>query len=341
MFEFAYLWVWLLVPLPWLVRVVLPAAQHQQAPLALPKAARFISPRQVTQPTGVRFWLLPCLIWLCLLATLAQPQWVGEPVPITQERREMMIALDLSGSMQAEDMTLHGRQVTRLQMAHSILADFIERRHGDRIGLIVYADDAYLYSPLTTDLQALAQLAREAQIGLAGQRTALGDAIALSLKTMEASDSEPPVVLMLTDGINNSGSISAEEALQLAQHTSVRMHTIGIGSDEIVIQGLFGERRIDPSAEMDEAFLQQIASATGGRYFRAHNEDEMRQIYALIDKLEPVADDSQHLSPRYSLAHWPLAIGAALVVWMIAVRLLQIRKARRVHVHDQLTGADK
>lgn len=340
MFEFAYLWVWLLLPLPWLMRAVLPAAQHQQTPLALPKAARFISPRQVTQPASVKFWLLPTLVWLCLLATLAQPQWVGEPVPVTQERREMMIALDLSGSMQAEDMTLHGRQVTRLQMAHSILADFIERRHGDRIGLIVYADDAYVYSPLTTDLKALAQLAREAQIGLAGQRTALGDAIALSFKTMEDSDSEPPIVLMLTDGINNSGSISTEEALRLAEHTSVRMHTIGIGSDEIVIQGLFGERRIDPSAEMDEAFLQQIATATGGHYFRAHNEDEMRQIYALIDELEPIADDSQHLRPRYSLAHWPLGAGAALVVLMLVGRLVRTQQSRRKQVRHQLTGAD-
>lgn len=340
MFEFAYLWVWLLFPLPWLIRAVVPAAQYQQAPLALPKAARFISPRQVTQSASVKFWLLPVLIWLCLLGALAQPQWVGDPVPITQERREMMIALDLSGSMQAEDMTLHGRQVSRLQMAHSILADFIERRQGDRIGLIVYADDAYLYSPLTTDLKALAQLAREAQIGLAGQRTALGDAVALSFKSMEESESNPPVVLMLTDGINNSGSISTDEALQLAQHTAVRMHTIGIGSDEMVVQGLFGQRRIDPSAEMDETFLRQIASATGGQYFRARNEEEMRQIYTLIDELEPIADDSQHLRPRYSLAHWPLGSGAVLVLLMILLRLQRTQTFRFSRSRSQLRGAD-
>lgn len=320
MFEFAYLWVWLLLPLPWLARVILPATQRTQAPLALPKAARFISPRQVQHPNNLKQWLLPTLIWLCVVATLAQPRWVGEPVPITQERREMMIALDLSGSMQADDMTLNGRQVTRLRMAHHILAEFIERRRGDRIGLIVYADEAYVYSPLTTDLNALAQLAREAQLGLAGQRTALGDGIALSFKTMEDSESDPPVVLMLTDGMINTGHINAEEALLLAQNTRVRMHTIGIGSDEVIVQGLFGERRIDPSLEMDEVFLQEVAEATGGRYFRARNEDEMREIYALIDELEPIADDSQQMRPRHSLAHWPLAMAAALVILMLLIR---------------------
>lgn len=323
MFEFAYLWVWLLLPLPWLVRVVVPPTQHQQTPLPLPKAARFISPRQIQQPATLRIWVVPVLAWLCLLATLAQPQWVGEPVPMTQERREIMIALDLSGSMQTEDMTLNGRQVTRLRMAHHILAEFIERRHGDRIGLIVYADDAYIYSPLTTDLPALAQLAREAQLGLAGQRTALGDGIALSFQAMQDSQSNPPVVLMLTDGMINSGSIDAQEALHLAQNTAVRMHTIGIGSDELIIQGLFGERRIDPSAEMDESFLQQVAEATGGRYFRARNEAEMRQVYEIIDHLEPIADDSQWVRPRSSLAHWPLAMGAGCVLLAMLLRLRQ------------------
>ena len=331
MFEFAFVWAFLLLPLPWLVRWVTPAARNSQAPLALPKAARFISPRQVQQPAMWRLWALPAFIWCALVVTLAGPQWVGDPVAVTQERREMMIALDLSGSMQADDMTLNGRQVTRLQAAHHILAEFIERRHGDRIGLIVYADHAYVYSPLTSDLNALASLAREAQLGLAGQRTALGDGIALSIATMEDSDSEhTPVVLMLTDGMINTGVIDAEEALHLARNTRVRMHTIGIGSDEMIVQGLFGERRIDPSAEMDEQFLTEIAQSTGGEYFRARNENEMRRIYELIDELEPIASDDEELRPRRSLAHWPLA--AAFLAFMLAL----ISNIYRQHRQPQL-----
>lgn len=335
MFEFALPWVWLLLPLPWLVRIAVPAAKQVQTPLALPKAARFISPRQVKHPGLLRVWLIPLAVWICLLATLAQPRWLGEPLSITQDRREMMIALDLSGSMQADDMTLNGRQVTRLEMAHHILAEFIERRHGDRIGLIVYADAAYVYSPLTRDLNALAQLAKEAQLGLAGQRTALGDAIALSIATMENSESEPPIVLMLTDGMINTGQINAEEALRLAGNTRVRMHTIGIGSDELIVQGLFGSRRIDPSADMDEEFLRQIAHRTGGEYFRARDEDEMREIYRLIDELEPIADDSEWQRPRYSLAHWPLALGFFIVLASLIQRSWLEKRLRRHNYSNQ------
>lgn len=333
MFEFAFIWAWLLLPLPWLVRWVMPAAKDSQIPLALPKAARFISPRQVQQPAMWRMWALPALIWLGLVCALAQPQWVGEPISIAQERREMMIALDLSGSMQADDMTLNGRQASRLQAAHHILAEFIERRHGDRIGMIVYADDAYVYSPLTNDLNSLAQLAREAQIGLAGQRTALGDAIALSIATLTDLDSEhTPVVVMLTDGMINTGAIEADEALQLARNSDVRIHTIGIGADEMVVQGLFGDRRINPSAELDEQFLSAIAHSTGGEYFRARNEEEMRRVYEILDQLEPVLDDNEQLRPRTSWAHWPLSVAFIIFIIMLSINSYrQQRRARGEH----------
>lgn len=336
MFEFAFVWAFLLLPLPWLVRWLAPPAQTSQAPLALPRAARFISPRQVQQPAMWRLWALPALLWLALIVTLAGPQWVGEPVPVTQERREMMIALDLSGSMQADDMTLNGRQVTRIQAAHHILAEFIERRHGDRIGLIVYADDAYIYSPLTNDLNSLSTLAREAQLGLAGQRTALGDAIALSIANLEETDNEyTPVVIMLTDGMINTGSIDAAEALQLARNTRVRIHTIGVGSDEMIVQGLFGDRRINPSAELDEQFLTQVAQSTGGEFFRARNEQEMRRIYELIDELEPIASDDEQLRPRRSLAHWPLALAFVIFVMTLLTNIYRQRRMQRKPVGEE------
>ncbi|WP_157982781.1 VWA domain-containing protein [Aliidiomarina minuta] len=314
MFEFAWWWILLLFPLPWLVRHLTPVASKQRTPLPLPNAARLIQASNHQLPGSVRLWLLPVLTWLALLSALAQPQWVGEPVTLQEERREIMIALDLSASMQADDMTLNGRQATRLEAAHHILADFIERRKGDRVGLIVYADSAYVYAPITRDLNTVAQLAREAQIGLAGQRTALGDAIGLSIRYFTERESEEQVVLMLTDGMINTGVINAEEALHLASSHDVKIHTIGIGSEEMVVRGIFGERRINPSADLDEVFLNQIAEASGGQYFRARNSAEMEQIYRLIDQIEPIQDEENSMRPRKALFHWPLALAFVLAL---------------------------
>lgn len=330
MFEFSFWWAWLLLPLPWLLRRITPPAQSSGVRLALPKAARFIGPRQVNQPIFWKIWLLPALIWIGVVAGLARPQWVGEPVSLEQEQREMYIALDLSGSMQADDMTLDGRQVTRLRAAHHILAEFIERRHGDRIGLIVYADEAFIYSPMTSDLNALATLAREARIGLAGQRTAIGDAVALSINAFQDSDSAERVVLLLTDGMINSGSISADDALALASNHNVRIHTIGIGADEMIVQGMFGQRRINPSAELNEEFLTQLAQSSGGEYFRARNEEEMRRIYQLIDTLEPVLRDTHQMRPRRSLAHWPFTFSAILSLLTLGLYGWQRQRERKL-----------
>lgn len=326
MFEFAWWWILMLFPLPLLVRMLLPASSRQQVPLYLAHAGRFISPRSVSLKPSLRVWLLPGLIWLLLLTALAQPQWLGEPVPLKQERREMMIALDLSASMQADDMRLNGRQVSRLEAAHSILAEFIERRHGDRIGLIVYADNAYVYTPITSDLDTVAELAREAQLGLAGQRTAMGDAIGLSIRYFSEREADERVILMLTDGMLNGGVIDADEAMQLATSHDVKVHSIGIGSDEMVVRGLFGDRRIDPSADLDEAFLTEISERTGGRYFRARNTEDMRDIYAVLDDIEPVSDDENSMRPRRALAHWPLAAAAILALMQL---LLNSRPWRR------------
>lgn len=317
MFEFAWWWMLMLFPLPLLARLLLPASSRQQVPLHLAHAGRFISPRSVSLKPSLRVWLLPGLIWLLLLSALAQPQWLGEPVPLKPERREMMIALDLSASMQADDMRLDGRQVSRLEAAHSILADFIERRHGDRIGLIVYADNAYVYTPITSDLDTVAELAREAQLGLAGQRTAMGDAIGLSIRYFSEREADERVILMLTDGMLNGGVIDGDEAMQLATSHDVKVHSIGIGSDEMVVRGLFGDRRINPSADLDEDFLTEISERTGGRYFRARNTEDMRDIYEVLDDIEPVSDDENSMRPRQALAHWPLAAAAMLALMQL------------------------
>lgn len=315
MFEFAWPWLFWIIPLPLVVRFLLPRIQRATAAIWMPQA-RYLAPEpQEQQGAHWLRWLLPSIIWIALLAAAAQPRWVGEPIPLNPEAREIMIALDLSGSMQMDDMELNGRTVTRLEAAHSILADFIRRRSGDRIGLIVYADSAHVYVPITSDLETVASMAEEAFIGLAGQRTALGDAIALSIRYFVERDTQERLVLMLTDGMINTGQINAEQAIQLAQSHDVKIHTIGIGSDEVTVRGIFGERRLNPSADLDEIFLNEVARATGGEYFRARSTEEMERIYELIDRLEPIAGDDQYLRPQRSLVHYPLSL--AFIAWLL------------------------
>ncbi|RUO38766.1 IMP dehydrogenase [Aliidiomarina shirensis] len=317
MFEFAWPWIFLLLPLPLLARWLLPAAKRANASLWLPQA-QFLRPTDSSAIQAQhRLWLLPLLVWVSILAAAAQPRWLDEPIPVNPEAREIMIALDLSGSMEMDDMTYNGRRATRLEAAHKILADFIRRRQGDRIGLIVYADSAHVYVPISSDLETVAQLAEEARIGLAGERTALGDAIALSIRYFEERETSERVVLMITDGMINSGNITADQAIYLAQNHDVKIHTIGIGAEEVTVRGLFGERRINPSSDLDESFLATVAETTGGEYFRAKSESDMESIYAAIDSLEPIAADEQFFRPHTSLVHWPLAIGLLLFLFHI------------------------
>ncbi|RUO21159.1 IMP dehydrogenase [Aliidiomarina iranensis] len=314
MFEFLWLWAFLLLPLPLLTRWLLPATENTSAALWLPQA-KFLRPTDAGKINNQRrLWLLPMLIWLAIVTAIAQPRWLSEPIPVNPEAREIMIALDLSGSMEMDDMTYNGRRTTRLEAAHKILADFIRRRQGDRIGLIVYADSAHVYVPISSDLESVAQLAEEARIGLAGERTALGDAIALSIRYFQDRETSQRVVLMMTDGMINSGDITAEQAIYLAQNHDVKIHTIGVGAEEMTVQGLFGARRINPSSDLDESFLATIANATGGEYFRAKSESEMEAIYNIIDELEPIAADEQYFRPHTSLVHWPLGIGLLLAI---------------------------
>lgn len=311
MFEFGLPWLFLFLPLP-LLLLLLSKKQTGGLSIRFPGvSARLPETNISTQTSWRRFiqkGMLPFLIWLCAIVAVAQPRWVGEPIALEQEAREILIALDLSGSMRQEDMVMNGERVTRLYAAHHILADFIRRRQGDRVGLIVYADSAHVYVPMTSDLDTVARLAEEAEIGLAGQSTALGDAIGLSIKYFLNRQSKQRVILMLTDGMINSGKINAEQAILLAKNNDVRIHTIGIGSDEILVPGLFGERRVNPNQELNEGFLSEVAHVTGGEYFRGRSVKEMERIYTLIDELEPVVSDAQFFRPQQSLVHWPLGI---------------------------------
>ncbi|MDX8384264.1 MAG: VWA domain-containing protein [Ghiorsea sp.] len=325
MFEFILPWVWLALPLPWLVRRFSSAQEvEQQSGLFIPFADdfRLQQPSSATPSTNPLYLLLLAwCAWLCLLAAAAQPQWLGEPVELTRSGRDVMLAVDLSGSMQTKDFNLNGQQVDRLTATKAVASQFIQRREGDRIGLILFGSQAYLQTPLTFDRTTVNVFLQESAIGLAGKETAIGDAIGLAVKRLKDTvNSSDLVLILLTDGVNTAGELKPEDGIALAKKIGLRIHTIGIGASAMQVSSLFGSRTVNPSADLDEAMLSAIAEHTGGTYFRAHNTNELESIYALIDQLEPVERDSQTFRPISALFMYPLGAAMGILLLLLWLR---------------------
>lgn len=310
MFEFVWPWLAVLIPLPLLMRRLKPLNQSSQSALKVP-VLQSLPTAQQQQLSSKAPWGL-WLVWLCIVVSLMRPQWLGEAISIPSEGRDLMIAVDLSGSMRLEDMTVNGRNVDRLIMIKYVLRDFISRRVGDRLGLILFADTAYQQTPLTYDRDTVRQLLLESEIGLVGDKTAIGDAIGLAAKRFEEKEDTNRVLILLTDGQNTAGNLTPTEGLELAKNKGITIYTIGVGADRMVQQTLFGRREVNPSKELDERMLSQLADQTGGLYFRARNTEGLAQIYQELDKLEPIARETQQMRPLRSLFHYPLI--AALVL---------------------------
>ena len=317
--EFAWLWALSALPLPLIAAWLLPRAAEQQEPaLKLPfdgaLAAMETTARGATNRLRL---LLATLAWVLLVTAAARPQNVGDPVQLPVSGRDLMLAIDISGSMETEDMSVNGRAVSRLSAVKAIAGDFIERRESDRLGLILFGDQAYLQTPLTFDRETVRTQLNEAAIGLAGKRTAIGDAIGLAVKRLRDQPQENRVLVLLTDGDNTAGQVAPLKAAQLARREQVRIYTIGMGADELPVQTLFGVQRV-ANTQLDERTLKAIADATEGRYFRARDSQELQQIYRLLDTVEPISQDQQTFRPVAELYQWPL--GAALMlVFLIAL----------------------
>jgi Ca-activated chloride channel family protein len=271
-------------------------------------------------------WLkwLSLLAWCLVVLSASRPQWLGDTISINISGRDMMIAVDLSDSMRAEDFEINGQAVNRLNATKSIATEFIENRRGDRLGLILFGSRAYLQAPLTFDTRTINQLLLESAIGLAGERTAIGDAIGLALKRLDANPQGTQVLILMTDGANTAGEVTPIKAAKLAAQRGLKIYTIGIGSDEIEHRSWFGLRKPNPAAQLDEKSLREIAWLTGGRYFRAHDTQRLAEIYALLDELEPLDKDEQSFRPTSTLFYWPLAF-ALLLAAMIC--LIQVRRS--------------
>ena len=265
--------------------------------------------------------ILAALIWLLLIAALARPTFVGAPAPLPAEGRDIVMAVDLSGSMGREDFLAGGLPATRLDVVKVAANDFISRRAGDRLGLVLFSDRAYVQSPLTFDRGAVARFLDEAQVGLTGTETAIGDAIAISLKRLKDRPDGDRVLVLLTDGASNAGVTPPLRAAELAKEMGVRVYTIGVGADRMLAETAFGQQVVNPSADLDEGTLSKIAEETGGRFFRATNAEGLAQVYREINRIEPVSADPQVVRPEVAIYFWPLglALGLALAAGLSRV----------------------
>lgn len=326
MIQLAWPWVFVLLPLPWLIRRFLPAQTYlPEAALKVPFLEDFSDALPVSVLASSRPWQLrlAILAWFCLVLAAARPQWLGEPIEQAVSGRDLMLAVDVSGSMQEQDFQLNGQQVDRLTAIKQVAGEFIQRRLGDRLGLILFGTQAYLQVPLTFDRATVQTLLNEAFIGITEDepQTSIGDAIGLSVKRLQTQQANSRVLILLTDGANTAGELSPLKAAEIAAGEQLKIYTIGVGADVMEVRSLFGTRRVNPSLDLDETTLTKIAEITGGRYFRARNSQELAQIYTLLDELEPVEKAKQYFRPHSDWFYWPLAMALALAIAIVLIRL--------------------
>jgi len=324
MIHFAWPWLFLALPFPWFIRRFTPAVNSaEQAALKVPFLDDFsiAQSQQVSQSNKPWALWLAIFAWCLLVLACTRPQWLGEPIEQGVSGRDLMLAVDLSGSMETRDFIVNNQAVDRLTATKAVATEFLERRVGDRLGLILFGTNAYLQTPLTFDRKTVTTLLNEAFIELAGRDTAIGDAIALAIKRLQPQKTDSRVLILLTDGVNTPGKASPIKAAELAAQYQLKIYTIGIGAGEMTVRSAFGSRKVNPSRDLDEKTLTAIAKKTGGRYFRAKNTQELQQIYQLLDELEPVEKDTQFFRPRTELFFWPLAFALVLASLISLMRL--------------------
>ncbi|MGD9661557.1 MAG: VWA domain-containing protein [Porticoccaceae bacterium] len=324
-FQLAWPWMLTLLPLPVLMRMALPTAKTAAPALLSRFYARLAAAESTTtRPATTRIPLaLMALMWIALTLAAARPQWLGDPIAIPATGRDLLLAVDISESMQMEDMLVNDELYPRLTVVKDVVGEFVKRRTGDKLGLILFGSQAYLQTPLTFDRQTLNTLLQEAKIGFAGPATAIGDAIGIAIKRLESRPENSRVLILLSDGADTASELPPRKAAELAASHHIRIYTIGIGADALVRRSFLGARTFNPSADLDEDMLTAIAETTGGKYFRARDPEQLKAIYALLDSLEPVAQEEEILRPSKALFHWPLAVAFCCFVLIVGLRTLR------------------
>src|SRR5262249_24420086 len=281
---------------------------------------------QTPQPGAVILRRLPlqmivaAIVWLLLVGALARPQWVGDPITHDISAREMMLAIDESGTMKEPAFkTPDGQMLQRLDGVKRVIADFIAKRKGDRVGLILFGTRAYVQAAFTPDLRTIRTLLDQTEVAMAGEQTAIGDAIGLAIKAFEPSKAQQRMLILLTDGNDTASRVPPAHAAEIARQREVTIYTIGVGNPEAS-----GENRVDLQT------LQDVANTTGGKFFRAENGAELDAIYDDIDRLAPVKLQTESWRPKLPLFQWPL--GIALVIGLALWCVLVLRgAAMRAH----------
>ncbi|WP_121665527.1 VWA domain-containing protein [Mesonia aquimarina] len=329
-FEIANLWVFFLIPLPFLVYLIFPAVRLKSAALFYPvfnnavnytkqkpKKAAFIKKRNFF------IWLCLFLCWVLTLCSLASPQIVGEPEMKVKTSRNFLIAADISFSMAQKDWLINGEKVRRWDAVKNVMHEFIHKREGDRMGLIFFGSSSYIQAPFTPDLQVVDQMLEEADVGMAGQMTHIGKAITKGVTMFDKDTIKTKVMLLLTDGVDAGTDILPLDAAGLAKKDSIKIYTIGIGNP-----GGAGN-------DLDENTLKDIASLTKGQYFRAKDKKRLEQIYTELDKLEPIEYEEEQNKPITLLYYYPL--GIAIVIILILMLFLNLIKLIKLVKQKQET----
>lgn len=323
MFELALPWVLLLLPMPWIIWFLVPRATLQvSAALKVPFFTALlgvIDAKKLAFAKHAKLSLL-FMVWPLLLLALAGPRWVGDPQPVKRDGYNIMLALDLSGSMELGDMMMNGRPATRLAVVKRAAEQFVQDRPGDKIGLILFGSQAYLQTPLTYDRHSVLLRIEDATVGLAGKTTSIGDALGLAVKRLQNVPPKGRVIILLTDGVNNSGVLAPVKAAELAKADKIKIYTIGLGAevDPQAMGGLFFNMNV--TAELDEDTLKEVAKMTGGQYFRATNMQSLQTIYKSINRLETISQQQDSVRPQHDYYPWPLAMALLLFLYWLADR---------------------
>jgi Ca-activated chloride channel family protein len=322
--ELAYPWALVLLPLPLLVWWLAPPHREQVSALRITFFEETVEAVGATPQSGAmvlrRRWLqrvVTALVWCLLVVGLTKPQVIGEPIVRTEASRDVMLAIDLSGSMDYKDFPdTNGTMSRRLEGVQRVVDNFVAERSDDRIGLIVFGDTAYLQLPFTRDLESARALVDLMDVGMAGPRTAIGDAIGLAIKNFETSELDRKLLILLTDGNDTASKMTPINAAAIAAENDIVIYTIGVGDTEAT-----GEDQVDFAA------LEAVSKRTGGAFFEAVDEDALAEVYARIDELSVADVQTTEWRPRTSLMQWP--VGAALLLALLGYTLLLLGARRR------------
>ena len=354
MIEFVYPLFFILLPLPLLIVWLAPVYKEKKSSVKVPYFARLVDVTGEKPQSGAVLLsrnnfqrLIVAFSWACIVTSLAKPEIIGEPITLEKSARDLMIAVDLSGSMAVEDFALASltsdngsigknttvkteTKVNRLVAVKQVLSQFVKGREHDRLGLILFGDAAYLQAPFTQDNQIWLTLLDETEIGMAGQSTALGDAIGLAISVFESSETKNRVLIALTDGNDTGSKVPPIEAAKVAAAYDIKIYTIAIGDPTAV-----GEEKVDL------AVLEEMAQVTGGMSFQALNRDELEKVYQKIDEMEPQKFDSLSFRPRTSAHHYPIVLFACIYIFALFIVNVKIRRQININEKSALTNVNE